>query len=252
VTAVILTLAAVLYGLGVRRHDAAHAGRPFPRTRVVSFLAGTAVLAVVLVGPVERLADDTFTWHMVQHLGVTMVAAPLLLLGRPITLARRAGSPLVRETILRLVRGRWAARLEHPAVAWSVFGVALWASHFSSLYQRALESTGLHALEHAVLLGTALLFWLPVVDAEPSHHRLGPPGRILYVSLAAAASALLASTLIQSDRVLYPAYAGPAGLADQRAAAAVMWVAGGLLFLVALLLVAWRWARAERGARAEP
>jgi cytochrome c oxidase assembly factor CtaG len=129
---------------------------------------------------------------------------------------------------------------------WSLFAAALWATHFTSLYQRALESASLHAAEHAIYLGASLLFWLPVIGAEPSRHRLGPPARLLYVFLAAAASALLASTLVQSARVLYPAYTGPGALADQRAAGALMWIAGGLLFLAAGLLVAAAWARSER------
>jgi putative copper resistance protein D len=248
VTVGALALSTILYGLGVRRYDAAHPGRPFPRVRVAAFLTGMAALAVVLVGPIERLADAAFTWHMVQHLAVTMVVAPLLLMGRPVTLARRSRSARVRRAVLGLLRSRWAGRLGHPAVGWAAFALALWATHFTSLYQGALDSPAVHALEHGLLLGTSVLFWLPVVGTEPTRHRLGPPARILYVTLAAGASALLASTLLQADRILYPAYAGPEGLADQRAAAAVMWIAGGLLFLVAVLVVAWRWARAERRA----
>ncbi len=249
-TGAALAVAAVLYGLAVRRFDGAHPDRPFPRLRAVAFLAGIAALGSVLVGPVERLAGTRFAWHMVQHLAVTMVAAPLLLLGRPMSLARRVAGPGARRAILPLLKG--VGRLGHPAVAWSAFAAVLWASHFTFLYQRALESAALHALEHALYLGASLLFWLPVVDAEPSRHRLGPAARILYVFLAGAASALLASTLIQSGRVLYPAYAGPGALADQQAAGAVMWIAGGLLFLVAALLVAWGWARSERRSFVEP
>lgn len=245
-----LAVAALLYLLGVRRYDGAHPGRPFPRRRAVAFLAGMAALAAVLLGPVDRLAGNRFVWHMVQHLAVTMVAAPLLLLGRPMSLARRVAGPGARRAILPVLKG--VGRLGHPAFAWSAFAAVLWASHFTFLYQGALESAALHALEHALYLGASLLFWLPVVDAEPSRHRLGPPARILYLFLAGAASALLASTLVQSGRVLYPDYAGPGALADQQAAGAVMWIAGGLLFLIAALLVAWGWATSERRSLAEP
>lgn len=249
-TAGALTIMALLYGLGVRRYDASHPWSPFPRVRAVAFLAGIAALGSVLLGPVDHLAGTRFVWHMVQHLAVTMVAAPLLLLGRPMSLARRVAGPRARRAILPVLRG--IGRLGHPAFAWSAFAAVLWASHFTFLYQGALESDAVHTFEHALYLGASLLFWLPVVDAEPSRHRIGPAARILYVFLAGAASALLASTLVQSGRVLYPAYAGPGALADQQAAGAVMWIAGGLLFLIVALLVAWGWARSERRSPAEP
>jgi cytochrome c oxidase assembly factor CtaG len=249
-TADALAVMAVLYGLGVRRYDAIHPERPFSRLRAVAFLAGIAALGSVLLGPVDRLAGTRFVWHMVQHLAMTMVAAPLLLLGRPTSLARRVAGPGARRVILPVLRG--VGRLGHPAFAWWAFAAVLWASHFTILYQAALESAPLHSLEHALYLGASLLFWLPVVDAEPTRHRMGPAARILYVFLAGAASALLASTLVQSGRVLYPAYAGPGALVDQQAAGAVMWIAGGLLFLMAALLVAWGWARSERRSIAEP
>ncbi|MGH2674268.1 MAG: cytochrome c oxidase assembly protein [Actinomycetota bacterium] len=245
-TGALMALGAVLYGLGIRGYDGAHPDRPFPRRAVAAFAAGLLALAAVLVGPVDRLAGERFAWHMAQHLVVTMVAAPLLLLGRPVGLARRAAPAPVRRALLVVLRTRGAGWLTHPVVTWSGFAVTLWASHFTSLYQRSIESASLHAVEHALYLAASLLFWLPVIGAEPSRHRLGPAARLLYVFLAAAVSSLLASTLVQSGRVLYPAYAGPGALADQRTAGALMWIVGGLLFLGAALLVAGAWARSER------
>lgn len=245
-TGALLALTALAYVVGVRRYDAAHPGAPFPLRAVASFAAGLVALAVAVLGPVEVLAEQRFSWHMVQHLLLTMVAAPLLLLGRPVTLARRAGPVFVRRGVTRALRNRATSVLGHPIVAWVLFAVVLWASHFTSLYERALESEPVHVLEHALYLGAALLFWHAVAGAEPARHRLGYGARILYLFVAAAASALLASTVLQSDRVLYPAYRGAGALEDQRAAAAVMWIVGGLLFLGAALVLAAAWARADR------
>jgi putative membrane protein len=245
-TAATVLLAGGLYALGVRRYDRAHPGTPFPRAAVAAFAGGMAALAAALVGPVDVLANERFAWHMAQHLLLTMVAAPLLLLGRPVGLARRTAAPPVRRALVRFLRGGAVHALGHPVLAWVLFAVVLWASHFTSLYQRALEADAVHVLEHALYLGAGLLFWHPVVAAEPARRRLGHASRLLYLFLAAAASALLASTVLQSGRVLYPAYAGAGGLEDQRAAAAVMWIVGGLLFLGAALLVAAAWARHDR------
>jgi putative membrane protein len=246
VTGAALVVAAVLYTVGLRRYDARHPGAGFPRWRGAAFAAGLAALALALVGPVERLAGERFSWHMVQHLLLVMVAPPLLLLGRPLLLARRASSPRVRRMLTSALRSRAVHALTHPVVSWASFVSVLWATHFTGLYQLALTSGWIHAAEHVLYLGAGLLFWFPVVGAEPSPQRLSHGGRLLYLFAAASAGALLASTLYQSERVLYPAYGGAGALADQHAAGAIMWIGEGLLFLFALLLVTASWARHDR------
>lgn len=250
-TGLLLVAAAGLYLVGVRTFDARHPEAGFPGPWKGAFAAGLAAMAVALVGPVDRLAGERFSWHMVQHLLLVMMAPPLLLLGRPLFLARRVAPPPVRRALTSALRSRAVHVLTHPAVAWVGFAVVLWATHFTDLYQLALTSGWAHALEHALYLAAGLLFWFPVVGAEPSRRRLSHPARLLYLFTAAPAGALLASTLLQSERVLYPAYGGAGALADQHAAAAIMWIGGGLLFLVAVLLVAASWARHDRreGAR---
>jgi putative membrane protein len=251
VTGLLIVAAAGLYLVGVRTFDARHPRAPFPHRWSVAFAAGLAAVAVALVGPVDRLAGERFSWHMVQHLLLVMVAPPLLLLGRPLLLARRAAPPRVRRTLTSTLRSRAVHALTHPVVAWTGLAVALWATHFTDLYQAALTSGSVHALEHALYLGAGLLFWFPVVGAEPSPRRLSHPARLLYLFTAAPAGALLAATLFQSERILYPAYGGAGALADQQAAGAIMWIGGGLLFLVAVLMVAASWARHDRREAAQ-
>ncbi|MGH2725157.1 MAG: cytochrome c oxidase assembly protein [Actinomycetota bacterium] len=248
-TAVVLAAAAVLYLTGVRRHDALRPGERFPRRRVWVFLAGLSALGLALVGPLEAAAGASFSWHMVQHLVIALVAAPLLLLGRPLLVVRRAGPPRGRRAVAAALRSRPVHAVTHPVAAWSTFVVVLWASHYTALYQLALERPAVHVLEHALYLGAAVLFWFPVLAVEPSPWRLGHGARLLYLFLALPANALLASSLFQADAVLYAHYAAdPAALADQRSAAAIMWTGGGLLMLLAVVLVASSWARAERAA----
>lgn len=245
-TGALLVVAAGLYVLGVRRFDAAHPNEPFPWRWAAAFAGGLVVVAVAVVGPLERLAGERLSWHMLQHLLLLMVAPPLLLLGRPVLLARRASPPATRRALVRGLRSGLAGAVTHPVTGWVCLAVVLWATHFTALYQAALTSGPVHAVEHGLYLGAGLLFWFPVVGAEPSPRRLGHPARMLYLFVAAPAGALLASTLYQAERVLYRAYQGPGALADQRAAGAVMWIGGGLLFLAAVLLVAASWARHER------
>lgn len=240
-----VVLLGAAYLAAVRRYDATHPGTPLPRSWVLSFGAGLVLLGIAVSEPLDALAHQRFSLHMLQHVILTMAAPPLLLLGRPGLVARRTLSGRAGRGLVTVLRSRPVRIGTHPALAWALFATVLWATHFTPLYQRALESAPVHLAEHGLYLSAAILFWFPVVGVEPARHRLGEPGRILYLFLASAGSGLLASTLYQSGRVLYPAYAD-AGLSGQRAGGAVMWIGGGLLFLLAALLVAARWARRER------
>lgn len=253
---ILLAIVAALYLLGVRRYDSAHAGHAFRKRRAASFLAGLLVIAAAVASPLEQKAEASFPAHMVQHLLLTMIAAPLLLGGAPLFLARRATPPGVRRIVLAALRSRATELLTFPPVAWGVLPALMWASHFSSFYDAALRHELLHSLEHVLYLGAALLFWFPVLGVDPARWRLSHPARLVYVFLSLPANTLLGLALYSSRRPLYPTYAGMAGggsaaLEDQKAGALVMWLVGDIVMLAALLLVAASWARRSFELRAE-
>jgi len=221
--------------------------RPFPH-RAGYFFAGLGVLFVALVSPVDGYADRLLSVHMVQHLLLTLVAPPLLLLGAPVTLALQASSARFRkEMLLPLLRSRGIKALSHPAIGWVAFAAVLWGSHFSPVYEAALTNHGLHALEHAAYVGSALLFWWPIVGKDPSPSRLSPPARILYLFLAMPQMTFLGLAIYGSDRVLYSHYLvtsarlGTSALSDQHLAGALMWTSGMFLIVPALGLVLMNW-----------
>ncbi len=191
---------------------------------------------------------------MAQHLLLTLVAAPSLLLGQPGVLALRVVSPERRRRWLRVGHGRVGRFLSSPFVAWTLFAAAGWAIHFSPLFDAALRSRPLHAAEHALFLATALLFWWPVVGGQPGRRPLPHPVRLLYLGVAMPQNTFLALAVLGASGVLYPHYAelgrtwGPTPLADQRQGAGLMWVAGDLILLASVLLVAEAWARHEERA----
>ncbi len=214
-----------------------------PPARRWAFYAGVTMLALALLSPLATYAEVLLSVHMVQHLVLTLVAAPLLALGRPLTVF--GGGKAFRWPRA----GRVAA---HPLVAWVAFAAAGWAIHFSGLFDLSLRHPAAHAAEHALFLGTALLFWVPVVGTglagrPPMSH----PLRLLYVFVAMPQNTFLALAIHSSGDVLYRTYAevarswGPTPLADQRTAGGIMWVAGDLLLLVSVLFVANAWARHE-------
>jgi len=237
--------ALVVVAVAYRQGSRAVAVDPWRRA---AFFAGMAAVAVALLSPVAAYAEALLSLHMVQHLLLTLVAAPLLALGRPLTVLS-GGRPL-----------RWraaAAVAGHPLVAWTVFAAAGWAIHFSPLFAAALRHPVAHAAEHALFLGTALLFWAPVVGTALGGRRpMSHPLRLLYLAVAMPQNTFLALAIVSSGEVLYRGYAevvrswGPSPLADQRQAGGIMWVAGDLLLLLSVLFVANAWARHEEAQNA--
>ncbi len=248
-------LAGLLYHLARRSVDAAHPANPVPRFRWWCWLGGLVTLIVALQSPIEAYDTTLFSVHMVQHLLITMVAAPLLLLGAPVTLLLRAATPEARKRlILPILHSRPLRILTHPLVTWSLFAIVMWASHFTPLFDAALEDPSLHFLEHGLYLSTALLFWYPVIGADPGPNRLPHGARVGYLALGMPFGSFLGLAIFSSTTILYPHYAtlgrtwGPTPLEDQALAGGIMWAGGDAVFLIALVLAVAAWLRAEEVA----
>lgn len=227
----------------------------WPLRRTAAFLAGLAVLAAALGSGLAVRAEGLLSAHVVEHLLVTMVAAPLLVAGAPVALALRALRGAPHDRLAEAVRSRAAGALTHPAVAWSLFAAVTVAIHVPAVYEGALLSPSLHAVEHMALLGTAILFWLPLVGTNPVRHRLSALGGVLYLLLAMLPMTAVGVALAASTSVRYGAHLeaarelGVSALADQRAGGTIMWVGGTLLLVVAVLALGMRaLVREERRA----
>ncbi|HET7520541.1 MAG TPA: cytochrome c oxidase assembly protein [Candidatus Limnocylindria bacterium] len=244
-------LAAAVYIWAVRRVAAAHPANPPRSWRTVAFLAGLGAILLALVSPIEAYEGQLFSVHMVQHMLLELVAAPLLLLGAPATLALRAASPSARRHLLRLLHSRASAVLTFPLLTWVLFAAVNWGWHFSALYDQALENAPLHYLQHATFLVAALLFWWPVVGADPGRWRLPYPVRLFYLFLAMPQNSFLGVALMSAPAVLYPHYLsnlrtwGPTALADQNLGGILMWVFGDVVFLIGMGAVVAAWVRHE-------
>jgi putative membrane protein len=247
----LLVAGALLWLVAARGVRAARGPWAVSWRRSTLFLGGLGAIAIALESPIDAVATTRFSVHMVQHLLLTLVAAPLLVFARPVTLVLQASTPSTRRRLLLpALRSRPLAAITSPALAWCGFAVVMWATHFSPLYEAALANPGLHALEHFAYLGSAVLFWSVVAAVDPSPARLSPPARILYLFLAMPQMTFLGLAIYGARQVLYPAYGtGSAALADQRLAGALMGGSGVLVFLPAIgvLLLDW-WAREERAA----
>jgi cytochrome c oxidase assembly factor CtaG len=258
-----ILVAIVWWAWATRRVNAAHPDNPVPRLRTWAFVAAMVALAFALLSGIERYDTTLFSVHMVQHLLLTMVAAPLIALAAPITLILRLSGPDTRRrVVLPVLHSRAVRVLAFPLVAWLAFAVVMWGAHFSPLFDLSLENPLVHDLEHALFLGTALLFWWPVAAADPSPSRLAHPSRTLYTFLQMPQNTFLAVIILGATVPLYQHYATlqipwpgwtTTALDDQRLAAGIMWVGGDLLFIGAVGAVVWGWMRAEEAntARAD-
>lgn len=250
--AIPLLLVALAWIAAVRRVNAAHPANPVPRVRTVAFLGGLFAIAVALLSGIERYDTVLFSVHMVQHIILTLVAPPLIALGAPITLVLRLARPETRRRwILPALHSRVVRALSFPVVAWVLFAGVMWATHFSAVFDRALEDPLVHDLEHAAYLGAGLLFWWPAIGLDPTPWRMSHPVRALYVFLQMPQNTFLAVAILSATTPLYEHYAtvarswGPTPLADQQAAAGIMWFVGDLLFLAAILGLVAAWMRHE-------
>jgi putative membrane protein len=234
--------------------------------RGACFAAGLLTLVVALDSPVERLADDYFWAHMLQHVLLMMVAAPLIVLGAP-------WLPLFRPLPLRVRRGlaralvksptfawlRWAAAIVVlPWMAWLLFDLDLGAWHVPALYDLTLRSTAVHYAEHASFVLLGVLFWAQVIDSPPFHSRLGPMQRAVFAAAGMVASWLLAIVLTFASTPLYPLqtverHGGISALTDQQLAAGVMLGPGSITYTIVVFYWLYAWLAPEetlRGRRA--
>ncbi|OAI43787.1 hypothetical protein AYO38_10395 [bacterium SCGC AG-212-C10] len=241
-----------IYALGVRRVAREHPKSPFPRKRIIYFYSGIATLVIALMSPLASYDTQLFSVHMWQHMLIVMVAAPLLLLGTPITLALRAATPQFRRsTLLPILHSRALRILSFPVLAWLLFTATMWATHFLPLYNASLEHVWLHRLEHFWFITAALFFWWQVIGVDPTPWRMPHPVRMLYVFLQMPQNSFLALAIYGSDTPIYKHYAtlprtwGPGPLLDQQLAGITMWVFGDLLFLISCGFVAYGWVKHE-------
>ncbi|HUQ43334.1 MAG TPA: cytochrome c oxidase assembly protein [Candidatus Limnocylindria bacterium] len=236
----------------VRRIAIAHPDTPVPLGRSAAWFGGLAAIAVALLSGIGRYDTTLFSIHMVQHLLLLFIAAPLLVLAAPVTQLLRVATPDARRRVLLPVLHSTAVgAIGHPVVAWLAFTVVMWVSHFSLLFDLALENGEVHELEHALYLGTALLFWWPAIAADPARRRMGYPARVLYLLLQFPLNSFLGVAILFAPAPLYGHYAslgapyGIAPLADQQLAGGIMWLGGDVVFIVGVLMIVAAWMRHE-------
>lgn len=253
-----LALSAAFYAIGlVRLWRRAGVGRGVRVAQAAAFVAGLLVIVAALVSPLDALGDQLFSAHMVEHELLMIVAAPLLVVGRPLAVWVWAFPAPARAALGAFFhrpgwRTPWLV-LTGPVAAWILHALALWLWHLPALFEAALESEAMHALQHICFLGTALVFWWSVLGGGARHER-GMALLSLFTTMVHTGA--LGALLTLATVVWYPAYRATAPawgltpLEDQQLGGIIMWVPAGLVYIVAGLVMAGRWLAEPRRARA--
>jgi putative membrane protein len=236
-----LAATAVLYGLGVRRAWQSGSGQGISRWQAAAFAAGWLAVFAALVSPVDAVSGELFSMHMVQHELLMIIGAPLLVFGSPLLAFLWTLRPAARRATMGALRqpaavAIWSV-LTAPAVVFFLHGAALWAWHVPALYDAAIHSETIHALEHMCFFVSAGLFWWGI--SRGRYGRLGYGSAVLYVFATAMHSGLLGAALTLSPHAWYPAHLtttaawGLSPLEDQQLAGLIMWVPASLIFVAA-------------------
>jgi putative membrane protein len=243
----VIALAAA-YAVTVARVGPRHAapGRPpVTKLQAVCFSLGVAAVWVASDWPVHDIAEElNYSMHMVQHLVLSMVAAPLLLLGTPAWMLRAILRPPSR--LFGIVRF-----LSRFLPALIVFNVVLVLTHWPAIVDASLENHLVHFLVHALIFVTALIIWMPVLSPLPEIPRLSPPPRMIFLFLQSVVPTIPASFLTFGSSPLYRFYEGVPhlwGLStvdDQRLAGLIMKIGAGLLLWMIIAVIFFRWAGEE-------
>ena len=221
------------------------------------YICGCLTLFLALVSPLHSWGSVLFSAHMVQHELLMLVAAPLIVLGRPMiaflwAMPARWALQLSRITKIPAWRRPWAF-ITNPFVAWLIHAVVLWAWHAPPLFQATLESDFVHTLQHASFLGSALLFWWAIIHGR--QRAIGYGAAVLYLFTTALHSGLLGALLTLSSTPWYPVYGettaawGLTPLEDQQLGGLIMWIPAGMVYIFAGLALFAGWLR-ESEARA--
>jgi cytochrome c oxidase assembly factor CtaG len=227
-------------------------GHPEQSRRAPWLWAGLLAVAVALLSPLDALAGQLASAHMIQHMLLVVVAAPLLALGAPLATLVRGCPVVVRRRIVALRRrmapgATWLVPVT-GAAAWLLHTGSVWFWHASVPYQAALEHDLVHAAEHASFLFTGVVFWTVVVRTARSRRAAAGLGALLVFTMAMQ-SVLLALLLTFASTPWYDGYNQTTGtwgldpLADQQLAGAIMWVPGGLVYVAAGIALVGHWIR---------
>jgi putative membrane protein len=240
-----LIVAGGLYQRGwteLRRRTGSH--RKLSLVHALSFYAALLFIGMALLSPLDALGQELSAAHMVQHMLLMLVAAPLMVVGVP-ALVLAFAMPRIWRQLLGL---QWLVHriAWHPLVLWWLFALVLWGWHHPLLYQAALRDPLVHDAQHVCFFVASFLFWRVVLDPL-SRRRLHPVAAIPYLFTTSIHASALGIFLTLAPTPWYGDYAqrtvafGATPLADQQLAGLLMWAPGCMVYPLAMVILLAHW-----------
>jgi putative membrane protein len=251
-----LIVTAGLYALGTYNLGQGTATRGRLSLRAVFFASSWIVLALTLVFPLPDVTRAIFSAHMIQHELLMVVAAPLIVLSRPLAIwawalprawRARSAAPFKNAAFRRF----WDF-LSAPLIAALVHAIAIWIWHVPALFEAAEAHVAIHGFQHSLFFSTALLFWWSVLKPGNGSARAAAVLSLFVTMLHTSALGVL---LTFSPEVWYPASTSAAvhwsltPLEDQQLGGLIMWIPGSAGYVIAALALAARWLTAHPSER---
>ena len=246
-----IVAALALYLWGVRRNNALHPRHPWSAGKTVAWIGALFTTGVSIFSFVGVYDGELFWDHMVQHLLLIMVAAPLFAIASPLELAWKSTSGTAHVVVTEALRSPVAKVLGHPVVAFVLYAVVIPISHLTIWYNYTLTQESVHNAEHLVFLLVGYLFWRQVFGNDPNRYRLHPALQFFYLFLAVPIDTFTGVSLTGVSREIFPAYLathrtwGPSYVVDLHIGGTIMWVVGDTLMLWPMIPVALRWMHLE-------
>lgn len=242
---------AYLFALS-RFHDQAPEERPFSSNQVLLFSLGVIAMFLAVASPLDDLADYYLvSAHMLQHLILSMVVPPLLLLGLPGWLLRPL---LCRRSILPV-----AQVLTQPLVAFTLFNLTILAVHLPNAISLELQHEYLvHFPAHVILLFTGMLMWWPVLSPMPELPRLSYPMQIVFLFVQSFVPAVLAAFLVFATSPIYAVYESAPRLwnispiVDQQIGGIIMKLGGTAILWAVMTVIFFKWYQQEQQKEPPP
>lgn len=248
ISLLIATLGVYLYETGpiIRRHGW---GPQLSAWKPICFSGALIILALTLLSPLDEIGERYLFWvHMVQHMTLTLIVAPLILLGVPGWMV----DGLVQNQHVRGVTRRLLCPLLRPVPTLLVSQSILIAWHVPAMFELALGNKIMHDIEHLSFMVSGILMWWPILSRSRVLPRSEPIWLIPYLFILPIPTAVLGALITFSRQVIYETYAlAPrlsdiSALQDQELSGLLMWVPGKLLFWVVMGIVFYQWFAKER------
>ncbi len=242
----VLAVGLYLYAIGPLRKR--HHFEPARKGQIFAFMLGVGLMFLALVSPLDELGDSyLFSAHMVQHLFLTMVGPPLLLIGTPEWFIR----PIVRNKALFAI----ARFLTYPAIAFVIFNADFFIWHAPALYNATLENENIHIFEHLTFIAFGLLNWWPIFSPSKDLPRLSIGGQTLYIFASGMPIVLLGAGLTFSPPLYAPYIAAPrvwgiSAATDQQLGGLIMWIPVNIILIIIMSVLFLRWMQKKEKEQA--